>query len=143
VPSYKGVTTAKLHADTFGIMKGSKHPEEAFEVLTFLLGPKAGELAEIYGGMPARISLQDAYIEGLKAQTFGVTSGEDINWDVVVASLSYPDRPSHEGEMPAFLEASDRYGAFWQLFEQNADADLDAEAAKLTEDLQAIFDAAE
>jgi multiple sugar transport system substrate-binding protein len=142
VPSYKGVTTAKLHADTFGIMKSSKHHEEAFEVLTFLLGPKAGELSEIYGGMPARISLQDSAIDKLKGQTFGVTSGADINWDVVVDSLSYPDRPSHEGEMPAFLEASDRYGQFWQLFEQNADADLDAEAANLIKDLQAIFDAA-
>ena len=29
VPSYQGTTTAKLHADTFGIMKASKHPDEA------------------------------------------------------------------------------------------------------------------
>ena len=64
------------------------------------------------------------------------------NWQVIVDSLSYPDNPSHEGGMPAFLEASDRYGQFSQLYDQDPDVDIDAEAAKLVEDLQAIFDAA-
>jgi len=31
VPSYNGVTTAKLHADTFGIMKTTKNPDAAFK----------------------------------------------------------------------------------------------------------------
>ena len=60
-PSYNGVITSKLHADTFGIMKATEHPEEAFEVLTYLLFDKAAELSALYGGMPARLSLQDAY----------------------------------------------------------------------------------
>jgi multiple sugar transport system substrate-binding protein len=43
VPAYNDVTTAKLHADTFGILKSTQHPEEAFTVLTYLLGEKAQE----------------------------------------------------------------------------------------------------
>ena len=47
-------TTAAFNADTFRIMKDSKHPDEAFEVLTYLLGDAAPQLLQIYGGMPAR-----------------------------------------------------------------------------------------
>ncbi len=38
LPSYDGKVTANLNADTFRILKGTKNPEEAFEVLTYLLG---------------------------------------------------------------------------------------------------------
>jgi multiple sugar transport system substrate-binding protein len=140
VPSYNGEYTAKLHADTFGIMKSSKNPDAAFEVLTYLLGEKAGELATIYGGMPARLSLQDSYFDTLSAGQF---AGQDINWDVVAASLGYPDNPNHEEGMPAFLEASDRYNEFGQLIANDPNLDLDAEIEKLITDLQAIFDAAQ
>ncbi len=46
VPSYEGTTTAKLHADTFGIMQSSQHPEEAFEVLSYLLGDAGGRTGD-------------------------------------------------------------------------------------------------
>ena len=38
MPSYDGQTTAAFNADTFRILKGTKHPDEAFKVLTYLLG---------------------------------------------------------------------------------------------------------
>ena len=139
VPSYNGEHTAKLHADTFGIMRSSKNPDAAFEVLTYLLGEKAAELTTIYGGMPARLSLQDSYFDGLSAGQF---ASQSINWDVVAASLGYPDNPNHEEGMPAFLEASDRYNAFNQLFANDPNINLNAEIDKLVNDLQAIFNAA-
>lgn len=138
VPSYNGVTTAKLHADTFSIPKGSPNPEAAFKVLTYMLGEGAGELTQIYGGMPARLSLQDTFFEKLAEDEFFA----GVNWDVAVASLSYPDNPSHEGAMPNFLEAADRYGLLTQLMEGEPGLDLDAEIDKLVADLQVIFDAA-
>ena len=138
VPSYDGVTTAKLHADTFGIMKSSKNQDAAFEVLTWMLGEKAGELSAIYGGMPARQSLQDAYFATLAEQF----PAQEINWEVARESLAYPDRPSHEEAMPAFLEASDRYNEFGQLLANDPDMDVDAEIDNLVNDLQRIFDAA-
>ena len=140
VPSYNGEYTAKLHADTFGIMRSTEHPDEAFEVLTYLLGEKAGELATIYGGMPARLSLQETYFDELSAGQF---AGQDINWDVVAASLGYPDNPNHEEGLPSFLEASDQYNALNQLIANEPDLDLDAEIDKLITDLQAIYDAAQ
>lgn len=146
VASYEGVTTAKLHADTFGIMNTTDHPEEAFTVLTYLLGERAAELNQLYGGMPARLSLQGDYFDAYTAQlaeTYPNVDWESLNWDVMVAGLGYPDNPNHEEAMPSFLEASARYTEYTQLVDNNADADIDAELDTLQSDLQAIFDAAE
>ena len=139
LPSYNGVITAKMHADTFEIPKGSKHPDEAFEVLTYLLGPAADKLTKIYGGMPARISLQDKYFDEFSAEVF---PGQDINWDVVVEAMAYADNPNHESWMPSFLETTDRYNEFWNLIDNNPGVDVDAEMDKLLIDLNKIFAAA-
>ena len=58
-----GSITAKMHADTFAILEGSEHPEAAFKVMEYLIGDAAGELTQIYGGLPARLSLQSAYFD--------------------------------------------------------------------------------
>jgi multiple sugar transport system substrate-binding protein len=138
VPAYNGETTAKLHAGTFGLLEGGAHPEEAFQVLSYLLSPEtAGRLANIYGGMPARLSLQEDYFEA-----FSQKVGAEVNWDVVVAGLDYVDNPSHEEGMPGYREARDRYLAFEQRFTSEPDFDLEVELELLREDLQAIFDTA-
>ena len=144
VPSHHGVTTAKLHADTFSIMKGSEHPQEAFEVLSYLLGERAADLTSLYGGMPARLSLQADFLERTVAAQSEAYPGVDwanLNWDVVLAGLQYPDNPNHEEGMPSFLESSARYGEYGQLVDNNADEDVDAALDALQNDLQAIFDA--
>ncbi|MCP4362961.1 MAG: extracellular solute-binding protein [Chloroflexi bacterium] len=139
VPAYDGAITAKMHADTFAIMKGSEHPEEAFVVLDYFLGEKAEEMTTMYGGMPARLSLQDVYFD-----TFGdtVPGGEDINWQVVVDSMAYADNPNHESYMPSPQEANERYNEFWTKVGEEPGLDLEAELDLLVTDLQAIYDAA-
>ena len=140
-PSNDGVTTAKMHADTFQIPKGAAHPDEAFEVLTHMLSEEgAGELLLVYGGMPARLSMQDGYFATYTEANF---PGSDINWDVVVASMAYADNPNHESYMPSFQETTDRYNEFWNLLANNPGLDVDAEFEILLADLQSIFDAAE
>jgi len=145
VPSYNGAPTAKLHSDTFGILDSTDHPEEAFTVLTYLLGEKAQELTALYGGMPARLSLQDSYFENLASslsESYPDVDWANLNWDIVAAGLSYPDVPNHEEAMPSFLEASARYVEYGQYVDNNPDADISAELESLRTDLQAIFDAA-
>ena len=136
------MTTAKLHADTFGIMQSSQHPDAAFEVLTYLLGDAAEQLATVYGGMPARLSLQtnfyDNYTKTLSEQY--PDTNFNVNWSVAQQALSYPDNPNHEEGMPSFLELSDRYTSYTQVVDNNADADVNAELDKLQADLQVIFD---
>ena len=145
VPGHNGVTTAKLHADTFGVMNSSEHPDEAFTVLTYLLGERAADLTSLYGGMPARLSLQDDFIErtvAAQSETYPDVDWANLNWDVVLAGLQHPDNPNHEEGMPSFLEASARYGEYGQLVDNNGDEDVDAALDALRDDLQAIFDAA-
>lgn len=139
-PAYEGEITAKMHADTFGILKGSDNPEEAFEVLTYMLSPEvAPELLNIYGGMPARLSLQGDYFETYEENNF---PDKDINWDVVVDAMAYADNPNHESWMPSFQETTDRYNEFWNYLANTPDADVDAAIDELEADLQRIFDAA-
>lgn len=139
-PDYNGVVTSKMHADTFGILKGAAHPDEAFEVLTYLLSAEgSADLLNIYGGMPARLSMQGDYFDSYGATNF---PGQEIDWKVVVDSMAYADNPNHESWMPSFQETTDRYNEFWNLLANTPDADFDAELAALLADLQSIFDAA-
>jgi multiple sugar transport system substrate-binding protein len=137
-PEYEGEMTSPLHADTFRIMKGTKHPEEAFTVLTYLLGDGAPTLLDAYGAFPARKAQQADFFEGLDERF-----PQGVDWQVFVDSLSHPDIPSHEANMPNFQEADDRVGAFWTLIASEGTLDIDAEIDKLVNDLQVIFDKAE
>ncbi|MFU8826846.1 MAG: ABC transporter substrate-binding protein [Brevefilum sp.] len=140
-PAYEGTITSKMHADTFGIPKGSKNPEAAFTVLTYMLSEEvAPKLLNIYGGMPARLALQDTYFEQYTDDNF---PGKDINWQVVVDSMAYADNPNHESWMPSFLETTDRYNEFWNYAANTPGLDMDAEMEVLRQDLQRIFDAAQ
>ncbi len=134
VPSYNGVSTAALHADVFRILNTTKHPEEAFQVLSYLIGDAAPQLLEAYGAMPARKDLQDAFFAGLDKKY-----PQGVNWQVAVDSLAHPDVPSHEQDMPNFLKAQDRIGAFWSLLNTTPNLNVEAEIEKLQNDMQTIF----
>ena len=139
-PSYNGEITSKMHADTFGILKSSKNPEAAFKVLTYLLSPEvAPQLLDIYGGMPARISLQESWLNNYFETNF---PGQNIDKQVVIDSMEYADNPNHESYMPSFLETTDRYNEFWNRLANEPGLDFDAELAKFKTDLQGIFSAA-
>ena len=138
-PSYNGVVTAKLHADTLSIMKSTEHPQEAFEVLSYLIGPAANRLVSVYGGMPARKSLQGSYLDTFVEEHF---PGKEAHWNLVTESLSYPDIPNHEEGMPNYNVARDRYDAFNAYINSTPGLDMDAELETLRADLQAIFDQA-
>jgi multiple sugar transport system substrate-binding protein len=133
VPSYQGTTTAKLHADTFGIMKASKHPNEAFQVYKYLITNK--DLLDIYGAMPAIKSMQADFFGGLD-QKFAPVK---VNWQVAVDSLAYNDVPNHEEGLPNFLKARQATTDFQTLIDTTPGLDINAEALKLQGTLQAIY----
>lgn len=139
-PSYNGEITAKMHADTFGILRSSRNPEAAFTVLTYLLSPEvAPQLLDIYGGMPARLSLQESWLNNYFDVNF---PGQNIDKQVIIDAMEYADNPNHESYMPSFLETTDRYNEFWNRLANEPDLDFDAELAQLLTSLQGIFTAA-
>ena len=91
MPSVDGTITAKLHGDTMGIPKGTEHPDEAVEVLLWMMSPEiAPKLAAIYGGIPARTSAQQPYITD-PANDFG------FSWDVALDALELSGHPEPRG----------------------------------------------
>jgi multiple sugar transport system substrate-binding protein len=136
VPSYNGKTTANFNADTFRIMKTTKHPQEAFEVLTYLLGDASLKLLDTYGAMPARISDQANYLSTVAAQY-----PWNPDFQVAVDGVSYADNPSFEAYIPNYLEARDRVvNDFTSMLQTTPGLNMDDEITKLVADLQTIYD---
>ncbi len=135
-PSYNGQITAKLHADTFAILKGSKHPDEAFDALAYLAN--SADLLTTYGAFPADPAKQDAFTASVDKNFPGVK----LDWSVPKAMLSYPDVPNHQSDMPNYAKAISALQAFQTKYRTTAGLDITAELATLKTTLQGIFDEA-
>jgi multiple sugar transport system substrate-binding protein len=137
IPAYNGNATAAFNADTFRILKGTKHPDEAFEVLTYLLGDASNELLTAYGGFPARIADQQAGIDTLQEQF-----KNEVDWQVAIDGIDHADVPNFESYMPKYNEtlglvgSGGKYTTKWQTTEG---LDMDAEFQALAEEIQAIW----
>jgi multiple sugar transport system substrate-binding protein len=137
VPSYSGQTTAAFNADTFRIMQGTKHPDEAFEVLTYMLGDASGQLLQVYGGMPARPGEQSAFFDTLGSS---FTLQQPADWQVAIDGVQFADNPNFESAMPHYNESLDILGRYQTRWTSTPGLDMDAEIAQLTADLQAVWD---
>jgi multiple sugar transport system substrate-binding protein len=135
-PSYNGKTTAKLHADTFSMLKTTKHADASFKALAALAA--SGSLATIYGAMPADETQQQPFIDSVNK----AYPGAKLDWSVPTQMLANPDIPNHQAWVPDYAKSK----AAWQAFgvgyrtKQSADIDKDLDTLKAT--LQGIFDAA-
>ena len=134
VPSYNGVATAKLHADTFRIQKDSKNPDAAFEVLSWIQGDAALDFLTIYGAMPARIDIRKPYFEQADKNFT-----QKVDWQVFLDGLKHTDNPSHELDMPKFVESDARVKELDDRIRKEPDLDLDAASKQLEEDLNKIW----
>ncbi len=135
-PAYNGTITAKLHADTFALLKGSKHPDLAFKALTALAG--SGDLLNVYGAYPADPSLVPAYKDSVNKQYPGST----LDWTVPEQMLSYPDKPNHQSWVPDYAKSKAAWQAFGVKYRTTSGLDIPTELNTLQQTLQGIFDAA-
>jgi len=135
-PSYNGKITAKLHADTFSILKGSKHQDLAFSAIKALVD--SNDLLVDYGAFAANSSKQQSFIDAINAQFKGIT----LDWDVPRAMLSYPDIPNHQAFVPNYSKAKAALQAFWNKYRTTPGLDIDAELNTLKTTLQGVFDSA-
>ena len=128
----------RIDADTFRIWKGTPHPEEAFEVMAYLITTGADKLLPIYGAMPAVPSKTEAFFEQ-KSKDYPFVTPE--SWDVFIQGLAYPDTPSSEQYQPNSIEAVARFATFNDLLINTPPDQLDFEAEyqKLVDDLNTIY----
>jgi multiple sugar transport system substrate-binding protein len=139
-PAHEGTIYAPIDLDTFRIHKDTENPEEAFAVLSYLLGDAALDLATVYGGYPARPELQESWVQAKAEQYPSVT-----HWEVVADSMALAPNPHHEEWYPGFNQGQVRFQDFLTLMRSDGggDIDLNAELDTLQSDLQGIVDAAE
>lgn len=133
-----GVVHSRVDADTFRVWKGTKNPEAAFTVLSYLLTDAADSLLPIYGAMPAIASKMDSFFEA-KTQDYPFVTPE--SWDVFKASLAYPDVPSAEQWQPNWNEAWAREQTFVDLMQNTGpdQFDFDTEWQKMVDDINVIY----
>ncbi len=140
IPAYNGTQTSVLNADTFRILKSTKHPDEAFEFLSYLLGDASEALLTTYGGFPARTADQASGIAALQAQF-----KNQVDWQVAVDGADHPDNPNFESWMPAYNESLGLVGSggkYLTRWTTMPGLDMDQEISKLKAELQAIFNKA-
>jgi multiple sugar transport system substrate-binding protein len=138
-----GKTTAVFNADTFRITKDSKHPDEAFTVLQYLLGPASKTLLNAYSAFPARTADQGSFFTGLEAQKD--SKGKpvypaNVDWQIAVDGIKYADNPNFEAWMPAYNKSLDLLTTKLTRWTSTAGLNMDQEIATLKSQLQAIWD---
>lgn len=128
----------RVDADTFRIWKGTQHPDEAFEVLVYLITDGADKLLPIYGALPAIPEKTGPFFE---AKTNDYPFVEQSTWDIFVAGLAYPDSPSAEQYQPNHTEAWNREQAFFDLILNTSpdEMDFDAEWDAMVADVNEIY----
>jgi len=136
-----GKVAGRVDADTFRIWKGTKHPAEAFTVMTYLIDTGIQKLVvgtpttpPAYGAVPSQSALRGPWLAAQKANFPFVK-----NWDTLVAGLNYADVPSAEGFMPNINESWARIQTFGDLLVNTKGVDLAAQEATLESDLTTIF----
>ena len=135
-PAYQGQTTAALNADTFRITKSTKHPDEAFTALTYLVaGEGSKELLKAYTAMPAVPAEQDAFFQTIQADY-----KQQVDWNVVKEGAKYADVPNYESWVPAYNQTLDLINTFSTKWQATKDLNLDTEIADLKSQMQAIWD---
>jgi multiple sugar transport system substrate-binding protein len=133
-----GKVHGRVDVDTFRIWKGTKHPKEAFEVLSYLMITGAKKLLPVYGDIPAIPAQWDAFFAKKSADYPFVTQE---SWDVFLQGLAYPDMPSADQDRPNWKEAHERGEQFFVLLQSTppGDLDFDAEWQKMIDDLNVIY----
>jgi multiple sugar transport system substrate-binding protein len=144
LPAYQGKVTAPINADTFRITKNSKHPDEAFEFLRYLVaGEGRTKLLNAISGFPALKSDQPSFFDQLKQQKNDkgkLIYPPDVNWDVAPAGIQYADvQTNTESFMPNYNKSLDVLVKYLTRFTGTPGLDVDAELTKMQTELQAAF----
>lgn len=145
LPSYNGTVTAPINADTFRITKGTKHPDEAFTALNYLvLGAGKTRLLNSISAFPALKADQAQFFAQLEQQKNDkgkLIYPPNVNWQVVTDAIPFADiDPNSENVMPNYNKSLDTLAKYLTRWTSTPGLDMDAEFAKLKAELQTVWD---
>lgn len=136
VPTINGNVTAKLHGDTFAILKASKNKDAAFAVMSAMV--QNPDLYPIYGGMPAKVEDRAAFFADFDKRV----APNKVDWAVAQEMVNHPDLPNHESWTPNITKNNDEFNKWRTYLDQTAGLDMDKEIQALQDRLTAIYAAA-
>jgi multiple sugar transport system substrate-binding protein len=92
-----------VNADTFAIPAHSKHPDQAWQVATWLMQPEMqSRLCGIFGCIPSRKSLANDWINKMN------TEYPNVDFQVFIDSIGYMDAsPNNESWVPNYSKVWD------------------------------------
>lgn len=140
LPSYNGLTSSPMDANTFVIPKGSAHPDAAFTAMIAIMADKNLQIA--YGGMPAATADQKAWFSQFDQYLAKIFPGNTISWSVLQEMENYPANPSPEADLPNFQKVINLTSAFYTKLQTSSGLNLTNEFANLQSSIQKAFEQA-
>jgi len=149
IPAYNGTQTAAFNADTFRIWKDTKDPDAAFTVLQYLLGPAEKQLTQVYGAMPAKEDLRQAFFNDLtqSIESDGnFTFQQAPDWQVAIDGIDHADVPNFESPLPLSKSGDNTYNesvaqinTYATRWDTTQGLDMDQQIQQMQQDLQTIW----
>jgi multiple sugar transport system substrate-binding protein len=136
--SLDGKVTAKLHADTMGVLASTLHADAAVLAMNFLMTQP--DIVVTYGAMPAKAADRRAFFDALDKK-FAKLSPTKVDWQVASAMLSYTETINHEANMPNFLKADAAIKQLQSDMLTNGGLNIDTRIGDLVKTLQTLFGA--
>ena len=140
LPSYNGLTSSPMDADTFVIPKGSAHPDAAFTAMIAIMADKNLQIA--YGGMPAATADQQAWFSQFDQYLAKIFPGNTVSWSVLQEMENYPANPSPEADLPNFQTVINLTSAFYTKLQTSSSLNLTNEFTNLQTSIQRAFEQA-
>jgi len=131
-----GAIHGQITESSFYIWKGTTHPQETFQVLTYLLNTGADKLLPVYYAMSANAEKAETFFDQISGQYPFITRQ---SWQVFIQGLSYAATPNADQYLPHRNEALNRFQSFADILAYNNKLDFEAEFQKLQDDLTSIY----
>ena len=138
MPTYNGATSSPIDADTFCIVRGSAHPDTAFEAMVAIMADKT--LRAAYGGMPAAAGDQTDWFTQMDASVARVFPNNPISWSVLQDMENYPASPSQEANLPNRAAVTSLLDAFYARLRGTDKLNIGSEILTLQRQIQRSFD---
>jgi len=131
-----GQVHGRITEASFYVFKDTHYPEQAVDVLSYLLVPAADKLLPVYDGMSPRTNVNDQFIAERSEKYPLVT---DESWNVLTQGGAYADIPSPQLNMPNRSYSVEHMDFVMRQLAYDRSLDFDTEFQKMQDDLTIIF----